>query len=221
MNEAAILWWLCGAMLVGAAACGGNVAVETGEGGSSGSGAAHASSSGSGAATSSGVGVGGGSNDCAANPGAVTIAAGEDYPTYVAIDATHAYWSTDTQIRRAPRGGGPVETLAQSLTNPMGVAVDDTHVYWASYGDDKVQRVPKGGGSWRGSRRAQATVEGTIKKVPLTGGAPITLVAAADAQWYDDGWSDVGGGIAVDADSVYWMAFASIRTVGRKAARSA
>ena len=58
---------------------------------------------------------------------------------------------------------------------PINIAVDAAFVYWTN--------------SARGVANA-----GTVMKVPIGGGTPITLACAQTQPW----------GIAVDATSVYW-----------------
>jgi hypothetical protein len=53
----------------------------------------------------------------------------------IAVDATYVYWAADLlgAIRRRPKAGGPIETLADGLAGPQRVAVDATHVYWGEF----------------------------------------------------------------------------------------
>jgi hypothetical protein len=60
----------------------------------------------------------------------VALATAQD-PAALAIDGTHAYWTSDSMfVRRAPLEGGTPELIAMDELNADGVAVDGCHVYW-------------------------------------------------------------------------------------------
>jgi hypothetical protein len=63
----------------------------------------------------------------------------------VAVDATHAYWTEaySFTVRRAPKHGGPAETLVKVDGNPQGIAVDDAAVYWVDPGAQAVMKLAK------------------------------------------------------------------------------
>ena len=74
----------------------------------------------------------------------------------IAVDSTRVYWTADTTVTGALLDGGGATTLATGLDNANGIAVDSTGVYftsWASQADDR----------------------GTVTRIPLDGGAPVTL----------------------------------------------
>jgi hypothetical protein len=110
-----------------------------------------------------------------------TVASGQSSLSAIAADATNVYWVNGFEagsVLAAPLGGGATTTLAAGLDSPVAVAVDATSVYWTNGGNDK---------------------GGSIQKVALSGGSPVTLVPA------DTGPQAMPfGGIAVDATSVYW-----------------
>ncbi len=81
--------------------------------------------------------------------GPVVIASGQPEAWSIAVDDTHAYWTTWVNpgvVRRVPITGGAVQDLAtgQKITN--GIALNSTHVYWASEGSG-VYRSTKDGSS--------------------------------------------------------------------------
>lgn len=75
----------------------------------------------------------------------------------IAIDAEHLYWASyeEGTIKKVPRAGGEVVTLATGEDHPIGIAIDGKNVYWVAYGT-------------------------ALKKAPLAGGPAVTL-AKADA----------------------------------------
>jgi hypothetical protein len=60
-----------------------------------------------------------------------------------------------------PGGGGEGKLLAQGQTAPLQIAVDDTNVYWTNQGDGM-------------------SIHGSVVKVPIAGGAPVTLATMCD-----------------------------------------
>ena len=65
----------------------------------------------------------------------------------IAVSPTHVYWGEwqDGGVRRAPRGGGPTETVAATAPMVQGVATTASHVYWTHFGGS-VARAPLDGG---------------------------------------------------------------------------
>ena len=84
-------------------------------------------------------GDGGGGSDV------VVLAADQDHPWGVAIDDTHVYFTCqgDGTVKRVPKDGGAVETLASGLTYPRAIGVDDQEVFWGDGG--RVHRAPLAG----------------------------------------------------------------------------
>lgn len=100
----------------------------------------------------------------------------------IALDATHVYWGTTTdKVRRAPKAGGPVETLDLALTA------------------GGVSRLAVGNETVFATIRA-GTNTGRIDAVPLSGGAS-TSIASNQEQPY---------GIVVDPQHVYWVSQGSV-----------
>jgi hypothetical protein len=68
----------------------------------------------------------------------------------IAVDDAWAYYVGDTNLARAPKGGGSSVVLASRPKGVLALAVDDTHVYWAEgFGQTAtpIYKMPKAGGS--------------------------------------------------------------------------
>jgi sugar lactone lactonase YvrE len=114
----------------------------------------------------------------AAGGAAVTMAAAQQFPSSLAVDATNLYWASSRgagTIVQMPLAGGTPTTLASS-TGFARIAVYGTNVYCTSPG-------------------VIGPNDGTVVRFPIGGGAPTTLV---------DGQASPEG-IAVDANGVYWL----------------
>lgn len=85
--------------------------------------------------------------------GAAIKIASPEYPTYVAVDATHVYWtdlrksssSSTGKVGRVPIGGGPEELLADGLSGPNSCTLSGADVFFAELAS--VQSVPRVGGT--------------------------------------------------------------------------
>jgi hypothetical protein len=148
-----------------------------------------------------------------------TIASGQTSPDYLALGPAGVYWTTepssgDDAVVVAPLDGGAPTTLA-SGGSVSGLAVDTNNVYWiaSSGGADRIYSMPLVGGAISTlvsvptpySVLSCLTVDtdsvywadqGTILRVPIGGGTPVTLAVVQDP---------VGGGFAMDSASLYWV----------------
>lgn len=115
----------------------------------------------------------------------VVLAGAELFPTDLAVDATHVYWTvagnapgyTDGGVRRVPLGGGAPAWVVTSQPYPTGLAIDSTSVYF--------------------------TTGSQLLKAPLAGGAVVTLATGLS---YPEA-------VAVDATHVYVAAYSIIGKV--------
>jgi hypothetical protein len=143
-----------------------------------------------------------------------TLASGLATPTGLAIDDARVYWTNDGSVLAVPISGGQVESIALSEPGALGVAVDATHVYWANSDARVVRRISKTNGArpetianarWPYGVTADATSVywtnyndssdgGSVMKVALDGGIPITIATGTENAW----------SIRVDPDAVYW-----------------
>lgn len=149
------------------------------------------------------------------------VAQGDDIADGFAVDGASVYWAEFgvgpiTTVTRTPLGGGPSAPLATAHGIPQIVAADATNVYFET--PSALEKVPLSGGTptklatladgtnaWTSiavdghyvyyvADYDATTRQGTLSKVPVAGGAPITLAAG----------QGVGRAMTVDATSVYW-----------------
>jgi hypothetical protein len=130
---------------------------------------------------------------------------------FVAVDATHVFWSDGAEIFAAPIGGGAASTLATGQVAVAGLAADGTSVYWTDVTAGTVMKVSLSGGAPTTLVSGQHSPDaiavdaasvywttyipgGAIAKVPVGGGAVTTLAAG----------QPYAGAIAIDSASAYW-----------------
>ncbi len=161
----------------------------------------------------------------------VVLAEGQSYPTKIAVDSTHIYWSDQvagTVMRVALDGEDGMETLASGQDGPIGIAVDDQHVFWANA--NAIYSAPLDGGeatmlaqleqqqpafreltdltvagSWVYFPR---TSESSVMRVPVDGG-PTEVLAQGVASTQS---------IYVDGEQVY-TTYASMETAMEESSR--
>ncbi|PKN47535.1 MAG: hypothetical protein CVU63_06320 [Deltaproteobacteria bacterium HGW-Deltaproteobacteria-20] len=78
-----------------------------------------------------------------------TLSGPTDYPVGLAVDGSHAYFSSlmGQSISRVPTGGGTAETLATALLAPNHLALSGATLYYADV--NTIQAIPKQGGQIR------------------------------------------------------------------------
>jgi hypothetical protein len=100
------------------------------------------------------------------------------------VDGSNVYWTelSPGNVMQAPLAGGAPVTLASGQMNPAAVAVDGTSVYWIN---------------------VQGGAAGSLNKVPIGGGAVVTLVPQVAGA--EIGAGNLPNTITVDATSVYFL----------------
>ena len=75
------------------------------------------------------------------------LASGIKRPVGVAQDADYIYFPVegDGSLRRVPKRGGRMETIAEHQVNHDILAVDETYVYWGDWGTHRLVRARKDG----------------------------------------------------------------------------
>lgn len=104
-----------------------------------------------------------------------TLATSNGYVSELVLDAKNAYWTSTNMISayQVPLAGGPLVTLFDSGASPAGIAVTATDVYVSQNG-------------WPGS----------IRKVPIGGGALSVVVAAS---WVPK--------LFIEGDTMFWISY--------------
>jgi len=145
----------------------------------------------------------------------VVIAADQNDPRGIAIDATAVYWANggDGTVMSAPLAGGSASTFATTSAGVSGVVVDSEAVYWAIEGGSMAKRLLSGGSVVAlgpvpvrftlaaDTTHLYAVDHGSMHRVPKAGGAAERISIALEGNPLNDAW-----GVATDADYAYWTA---------------
>jgi hypothetical protein len=157
---------------------------------------------------------------------AQVLAAAQNVPAGIAIDATHVYWGNGGNgtgrgsVSRVPLAGGTIEVVAPDESGVGEIAVDATHVYWSAPQVNALRRWPKAGGA------AETFTPGvlsyglaldtdrvywtdvsarTVNARPKAGGPAVQLVSGVDSP----------GRIVVGDSFVAWTAYDQIGWIAK------
>jgi hypothetical protein len=156
--------------------------------------------------------------------GVVALATNQSGPQFVAVDATHAYWTnclsngttTTGSVMKVGLDGGDLQAVAYGGQCPQGVVVDPNYVYWADSMADTVERAPLDGGAPSLVTSALAPTglaldgnyiywaqefDDAIMKTPVGGGTATTIGHTPRGLFFY---------IALDANNVYWATFGGL-----------
>jgi hypothetical protein len=77
--------------------------------------------------------------------GMKVLASKEEMPTALAVDATHLYWgcSKTGTLRRMPKEGGAVETLASGQGVIGAIAPTGRYIFWSAASQSRLMRMPR------------------------------------------------------------------------------
>ncbi len=77
--------------------------------------------------------------------GTLQVVAGDQpTPRYMAVDGTHAYWTTaENVLRGAKDGSGLVEALATGFASPHAILVDDEAIYFGTFWGEELFKLAK------------------------------------------------------------------------------
>jgi hypothetical protein len=133
---------------------------------------------------------------------------------WLALDATHVYASTASEVHRVAKTGGDVETLATDQAEPSGLVVVGGRVYWANRLGGAVVSVPASGGAQPMNHASAVTPrvlaadaehvyyadDRQLRRLNVATGAsePVSGVS-----WRFDS-ADPRMALAVDDESYYW-----------------
>jgi len=102
-------------------------------------------------------------------------------PKLLASNGSTLLLAGETSLASMPVTGGPAELLASGLLSVQAVALDAKDAYFAAAGS-----------SYSGTTTTTYNYDGSVGRVPLSGGPPVTISNA------------IPDGIALDSSGLYW-----------------
>jgi hypothetical protein len=156
----------------------------------------------------------------------VAASAGGGYPTQswhcMAVDSTNLYFTNfDIEyVFKVPKAGGSVTNLTPSPQTdpgvPMAIVVSGSNLFWNTQTGGVMQMPTSGGGITSlptGTTGSSIAVDGSyvyyisggaLKRLPLTGSTPVTLVA-----------SGAVGPLVIDTNNVYYLGSSTVMMVAK------
>jgi hypothetical protein len=155
----------------------------------------------------------------------MTLVPGASAVNSIALDATNLYWTNGASVWAVPKTGGTVQRIAIAEQGASQIVVNGSSAYWASdvgiraldlTTQSAVPRTVEAGYA-QFIAVSETTVcwvafdqdlNALVMSAPIGGGNAATL----DKRLSPDG--NVGGGIAIDGDDVYWTSDTAVMRVG-------
>lgn len=147
--------------------------------------------------------------------GATVLAPGQASPTDIAVDETHVYWTvsgsgcSDGSVRRMPKAGGLIETLASDEPNPRRLVLDQDRVYYYDgCGSGLLRSVPKAGGAIHtypiAVKESGDALAVTAKDIYFSDYGVLRIPKGGGTQIAVDGQNYVYD-LAADDEGAYWI----------------
>jgi hypothetical protein len=147
--------------------------------------------------------------------GVTVLAPSEGSPTDIAVDETHVYWTvsgsgcSDGAVRRMPKAGGPIETLASNEPNPRRLVLDQDRIYYYDgCGSGLLRSVPKAGGAIQtypvSVKESGDALAVTAKDIYFSDYGVLRTPKGGGAQVTVDGQNYVYD-LTADDDTAYWI----------------
>ncbi len=147
----------------------------------------------------------------------------------VALDTDYVYWVDRALgvVRRAPKAGGPVETIATGQEGAFGIVLAGNDVYWTNYDAGTVSRAPKAGGPTEVISSGQvhptglAAEGGHVYWITNAPNSYVSRVALGGTTVERVLFTPAGGGtsVAVDANAIYFNSNSGLSTALMRAPR--
>lgn len=105
------------------------------------------------------------------------VVGGESNPQSIAVDASFVYFTTGSEVKRAPKGAAQTSvSLSSGEGNPQSIAVDASGVYWVNVATGELRTVALSAGNPSGSPR-------TLLVAPQTSAHVYEQLVTLDARY--------------------------------------